>query len=379
MLDPFDDYPVHQTAEPVAHTLQSDRNAYDRYFFHGFSTDGDLFFGAAMGVYPNIGVIDAAFSVARHGRQRSVHASARLPASRAETAVGPIRIEVVRPLDTLRVVVDAEDLGVRADLRFRAVTVAVEEPRHTLRAGSTVVLDATRLTQWGDWTGSLNVDGDEVALTGPVPGGRDRSWGIRPLADGAPGAPSGELPQVYWWWAPLRFADGCLHAGGQEDADGARPFGFASRLPLLGPEEQADEDRPRVDPPGSPSVEPLRRGDLTVAWRPGTRQAAHARLTTVAWDGGSEEIELEPLCRFAMCGLGYTSADWPHGRWHGELAVGSESWQLDELDWSDVHHLHVQQLVRARRGDDVGLGVLEQLALGPHPSGLVGFTDPAPG
>ena len=33
MLTRFDDYPIHQTPEPVAQVATSDRNAYDRYWF----------------------------------------------------------------------------------------------------------------------------------------------------------------------------------------------------------------------------------------------------------------------------------------------------------------------------------------------------------
>ena len=76
MLSAFDDYPIHQTGDPIAHTASGDLNHYDRYFFNGYTTDGSLYFGAAMGLYPNRRVIDAAFSVVRDGLQVSVHASA---------------------------------------------------------------------------------------------------------------------------------------------------------------------------------------------------------------------------------------------------------------------------------------------------------------
>jgi hypothetical protein len=139
VLSPFDDYPIHQTPEPIAHLASGDRNAYDRYFFHGYDREGDIFFGAALGVYPNRHVVDASFSVVRGGVQRSVHASGRLPFGDRPTRIGPIRIEVVKPLHTLRVVVDDTDdeLGVAADVTFAARTVAVEEPRHTSRNGPT--------------------------------------------------------------------------------------------------------------------------------------------------------------------------------------------------------------------------------------------------
>ncbi len=43
MLSKADDYPVHQLPEPIA-TAGTDRNFYDRYFFNGYSKDGETFF-----------------------------------------------------------------------------------------------------------------------------------------------------------------------------------------------------------------------------------------------------------------------------------------------------------------------------------------------
>ena len=73
MLTKADDYPVHQTPEPIA-IAGSDRNFYDRYFFNGYSRDGQHFFAVAMGIYPHLNVIDAAFSVIHRGRQSNVRA-----------------------------------------------------------------------------------------------------------------------------------------------------------------------------------------------------------------------------------------------------------------------------------------------------------------
>ena len=66
-ISPLDDYPVHQTPVPVAHMATGDPNHYDRYWFNGYDVDGEWYFGVAMGVYPNRGIIDAAFSILRDG------------------------------------------------------------------------------------------------------------------------------------------------------------------------------------------------------------------------------------------------------------------------------------------------------------------------
>jgi len=104
MLTPFDDHPIHQTPSPIAQPASSDPNQYDRYFFNGHDADGELFFAAAMGHYPNRGVVDAAFCVVHDGVQHSVFASGLISPERA-TTIGPLRVEVVEGLRTLRVVV----------------------------------------------------------------------------------------------------------------------------------------------------------------------------------------------------------------------------------------------------------------------------------
>ena len=72
MLSGYDDYPIHQAPVPVAETSGSDINFYDRYFFNGYEHDGSLYFGVAMGLYPNRHVADAAFSIVHDGQQLSV-------------------------------------------------------------------------------------------------------------------------------------------------------------------------------------------------------------------------------------------------------------------------------------------------------------------
>ena len=49
MLTKADDFPIHQTPEPIAYS-GTDRNFYDRYFFNGYNPDGSGFFAVAFGV-----------------------------------------------------------------------------------------------------------------------------------------------------------------------------------------------------------------------------------------------------------------------------------------------------------------------------------------
>jgi hypothetical protein len=372
VLSSFDDYPIHQTARPVASPATADLNHYDRYFFNGYTPDGSLFFAAALGLYPNRHVVDAAFSVVLAGgtaeaEQISVHASGRAPTDRVDAGtVGPIRVEVVEPLRTLRVVVDAPEQALRAELLFEHRSPPLEEPPFLLQAGVRVVMDVTRLTQFGRWTGWVEVDGSRVELAAGTVGSRDRSWGVRPVGErGSTGAPVAD-PQYFWLWAPINFDHLATHFDVNEFADGRRwhESGFVV----------VDDE------PG----EPMRTVDYRLGWRAGTRSVSWCEIDLHPHAGEPSTVRLEPLFDFHMLGIGYGHPEWSHGVWKGEAVVGGERWSLPVDDPLAPHHVHVQSLVRATTsgglGEHVGLGVLEQFVVGRHaPSGLDGLFDGAPG
>ncbi len=79
-LSSWDDYPVHQASELIAHPATSDRNFYDRYYFNMHPSDDDWFAIFGFGQYPNLGVVDAFIDVRRGGSQHVVRSSA--PAGR---------------------------------------------------------------------------------------------------------------------------------------------------------------------------------------------------------------------------------------------------------------------------------------------------------
>lgn len=371
MLSRMDDYPIHQSPLPVSHPATSDRNHYDRYFFNGYMPDGEVFFGAAMGLYPNRQVIDAAFSVIHRGVQRSVFASGLAPLEPSSTAVGPLRVEVLEPMRTLRVLVEDNDTDLAADLTFTARTEAVEERRQTRAAQNRTVMDVTRFTQSGHWSGWLRSDGRLVELDPAVARGtRDRSWGVRPVGEPPGGAPSSEPPQVFWLWAPVHFPSRCTYIALFGDAEGDLWYQHC----LIAP---ATDARGLTGAKGDRSPEAMRGVELEIAWEPGTRRSSSATIVLQDAAGSQHRLELEPLLTFQMCGLGYMHPVWSHGVWHGDLATGSDSWKLAEVDASAPQNIHIQQLCRARLDGEEGYGVLEQLVVGPHrPSGLEGILDP---
>ena len=234
MLTPFDDYPIHQTPLPVAHPASGDPNHYDRFWFNGYTED--FYFAAGMAVYPNRGIIDGAFAVVHDGVQRSVFASGRIPQDRSQTRIGPLTIDVVEPLRVTRVRADAADLGIDADVTFTARTVALEEPRQTITAGTKSVMDSTRLTQWGTWSGRIVAGGAEIPID-RVYGTKDRSWGVRPVGEPTPSAPETTLPQIFFLWAPINWSDCCTHFLCFERANGDRFVGSQAVLQIVGEQD----------------------------------------------------------------------------------------------------------------------------------------------
>ena len=366
MLSGYDDYPIHQAPLPVAETSGSDINFYDRSFCNGYHRDGSSYFGVAMGLYPNRHVADAAFSVMHADEQLSVFASQRAPHDRRDaTHVGPIRIDVLDPMQAVRVSVDARAQGVRAELTFAARSGAIEEPHYWWRVGVRTVFDYTRFTQFGTWSGWIEVDGHRTDVSSEsVWGSRDRSWGIRPNGEPAPtGAPVAPA-QFFWLWAPVNFATLSTHFDVNEFGDGRRwhEVGVIARTDGTSPET-------------------MRTVDYRIHWRPGTRWADRFEYDLVDWHGQVHTVTLVPRREFQMSGLGYGHPEFGHGMWKGESVLAAERIPLPVTTPCTRQHVHVQAICDATYvapdgSVEHGIGILEQLAIGPHPTGLTGILDP---
>jgi hypothetical protein len=359
MLTKGDDFPLHQTSEPMAFA-GTDRNFYDRYFFNGYSPDGSVFFAAAMGFYPQLGIVDAAFCVLVDGVQHNLRASRRSSGERLDLSVGPISINIDVPLERIALNIAANDGPTRAELQFTARHFPIEEPRFIRRTGTRLFMDYTRMTQNGHWSGWVEVAGgrhDAANWTGT----RDRSWGIRPV--GAPESqPPAEGPfsQFFWIWTPMNFVDRSLFFHSNDDREG-QPWNRRAVIVGDGGNEQHFDS-----------------ATFALDWQPGTRRISGSAVDL----SGDRRLTLTPMGHvFAMSGLGYTHPVWGHGRDHGAAPVVAHD-QLTESErsWGNPLALHIQALVAAELDDGEtthhGMGVLEQLFVGPHrPTGLSGLMD----
>ncbi len=373
MITSFDDYCIHQTTQPVAEPSTSDKNFYDRYWFNGFDAEANYIFEIGFGLYPNRRVMDGHFSVALEGKQYAFHGSRRAPRDRRETAVGPLRITVETPMRAIRVTLATNEHNIECDLLFTAASVPHEEPQNVMYDDGHLMMHNSRFTQMGYWSGYFSVDGRRIEVQRSY-GTRDKSWGVRPVGEpqgGAPGLLNGE-PGVYWVWNPINFGDLCTQFGTFEDRDGEPEQVSADLLPLY--------DDPADIPDGADAgMIQMPRAEHHIEWVTGTRQAGPTAVTLHDKAGQRYHIEMEPLLRFYMLGIGYNHAEWGHAIWKGELETAREEWVQADMDPLDYQHLHTHTVVRARMGDRVGMGTLETIVIGRHaPSGFTDFFDGAP-
>ncbi len=369
MLSKFDDYPIHQTAEPIFHTASSDRFHYDRFWYNGHDRDGEFYFGIALCRYPNLGILDGSLSLAVGGRQYAFHGSCRAPLEPTELTIGPMQLHILEPMGRHRLVIADNETGMSCDLTFTPKTACIEEGRQTLRNERHLIMDVTRLDQFGSWSGWIRYDGKELVVDGASTLGlKDRSWGIRPVGDAyTGGAPLSQGQSAHFMWVPIHWEDQCSLAGWFEDETGHQWHTDQGFLPLY-PEMSAI--------PGTNDAAAKAwhgKVDYQIDMIPGTRRAKSAVITMNDRSGESLEISLEPVLVHRLKGLGYQHPEWGHGKWHGELRIEAESWTDAELDPLALENLHIQQVVVARCGDKVGHGVMEQLHLGP--STKLGFNE----
>lgn len=373
MLTKFDDYPIQQTAEPIAYLATSDRDAYGRYWFNGFDPDGEFYFSIAFGVYPHREVMDCALSIVRRdGTQDNFRASRRLQGDRTDTRVGPLTLHIDEPMRRLRITIDKNSTGITADLTFHANSPAHVEPLDLLRMGVRVVMQNTRYSQFGMWGGHITV-GERRQEINPerVCGVRDRSWGCRSVGEPEGGATRRVPEQLFWLWAPIIWKDRSTHYGLFEDAQGRRSKEFGQIFPRY-PIESG------FDTLSEAGFKQIIAGDHRLTFQKGSRMIGPSEIDLIE-DGKTTTIKLEPLLLFHMMGIGYGHPTWGHGCYKGEEAIVSEHWNLKDIDINAPQYQHCQQVVRATSGDQVGYGVVEQYISGPHHRywPVTGSTNPA--
>jgi hypothetical protein len=325
MLSELDDTLWHQIPSTFDHVGTSDPRFFDRYWFAIYEPQGRTALQFTLGVYNNMNVVDGGFVVVHGERQYNLRVSRSLR-PRFETSVGPMCVEVVRPLEEFLLVVEpaegsdlAHDHHVHGELRWRGVLPPEEEKPHFERIRGRVAQEYQRFDQVGVCTGWLDIAGERVELNDWW-ACRDHSWGVRPsmgIPEPVTGA-SVSISKVGSLFSFLFFSTDTL-AGHLQIAERG-----AERTYLTG----LVRDRRNLAAPDVHVVD----ATLRLEFHEGTRRFRDAVADVVFDDGRRASIRSSGIgSAIAMPGLGYS------GGFDDTLGLGA--WRGDnhrEIDVWDV-------------------------------------------
>lgn len=177
---------------PIAQVASDHPDWQDRFYFNIHDPEGEFAAITGLGAFPNRGYHQAYMFVVHKGMHYNYLNIRPLNADREEMYAGSLKFEIVEPLKSWRLEVADEANGIHASLQFDArCPLYTFSPVHW-QDGDRLVADQMHYTQSGRYTGSFQI-GDQKWTDGLV-GMRDRSWGVRAMA---------EVPM--WIWVSAQF------------------------------------------------------------------------------------------------------------------------------------------------------------------------------
>ncbi|NMH98225.1 hypothetical protein [Pseudonocardia acidicola] len=358
-LSPPDEYFTHQVAYPHAMVGSSDPSWRERYWISLQDIAAkDTVLSVGLGQYPNQDVQEG-FAVLSDGRtQTNVRVARALSPRNDVMHIGPLRVEVVKPFEELRLILDDNPSGLAFDITWSSRLEPVLEGRHFEVSRTRVTHDAIRYVQLGRASGTLTGPGGERTLTPETWWGeRDHSWGTRPLPR-AQGAPPGARPEwTMLMFCPLQLPEFGLHFYLKE-AEPGRPLHLSAGIsrPFGAPDEEEmivglDHDLRWVEGAAAPTLE-------------------GGRITLSLGSGRKLDFDLTAqVGRAHLRGGGYEGWNgWYQGHWKGDDSLEHETWDLTDRDqFYRYAKAGSDHLVEVRHEGQVGYGIMEYMVLPGYP------------
>src|SRR4051812_32079940 len=138
----------HQIVDTFAVVGTSDLSWTEKVCAMAAARDGSLQLGFGLGRYNNRNVMDAYAGTSRGVEQITVRASRSLGADPLQTVIGPIRYEIVEPLQRIRFVLEPNTTQpIAFDWTFEAAFPPAFEHRNVSRTGNRISADIVRYHQ----------------------------------------------------------------------------------------------------------------------------------------------------------------------------------------------------------------------------------------
>jgi hypothetical protein len=376
-LLPADEGFTHQIVDTFARVGQTDRAWTEKLWAMAAAVDGSVSLAFGLGKYTNRNVLDGFAGVSRGTTQWTVRGSRRLAADPSATAVGPIRYEVVEPLERVRMILEPNDVvPISFEWELRGVVPPMlEEPEtHISRSRYRIDADVLRFHHSGVASGWVDIDGERIEIDEAAwVSSRDRSWGVRyqvgvPIEDvEATPQPEGTAGLVIWM--PVTMFK----------ADGGSPYGlFTYFQRYAGPGWSTGSAQGAIE---------LRTGrrlpfsviEPSLEFDDATRRLTSGSIRYVLADGTEKVLTVRPVSDTGFhLGTGlYAGFDGHHqGEWRGDLVVDGE--RIDACDDPAVArriHQHRDCVVRLEdeATGDWGIGSAQTIITGAHDA--IGLTE----
>jgi hypothetical protein len=338
-----DELLIHQHHDTFASVATSDPSWTERVYGWAADAGGEVAVAFGLSRYLNRNVMDAYGLVAVGTTQYNVRASRRLYPEPSETAVGPLRYEVIEPLRAVRCVLEPNDAQ---PIAFDVTLTGTGRPQpehHLVRRGYRRIDDVTRYVQIGQASGYVEVDGRRIELAPQDSLAiRDHSWGIRsgvgkpdPDDTAAGGVAEGSTLRMFW-------------TPGRLDGPGGRTHIHLAHWDAESRRGRHDENTTTVTTPDGQLLH-----STNVSWKPNfspSGQIVKVDFECELEDGSRHDFLIEPIGASKVF-LGPGLYGGYHGRYHGEdrgkLAVDGDlvADTADPLIAAPLHQLS-QEIAR---------------------------------
>jgi len=366
----------HQVVETFASVGQSDLAWAEKVCGMAAAKDGSLQIGFGFGKYTNRNVVDGYAGVGRGVEQWVVRASRALHSDPETVNVGPISYEIIEPLHSVRVKLEAnEQQPIAFDIVFKSIVPCVVEQREDRRDmhGYRKATDQVRYHQTGVVSGWVEVAGERTLVSEDSwISTRDKSWGVRPQV----GMPITDLepdyhqriPQVLAIWNPMLFQrdDGSQYAFHHYFLQFSAP-GFEQQSVQGGLEESQGVTSKLI------GMTPDLNFDTP------SKRLQGGEFLFLMEDGSERPMRFEKLSEtgFYLGAGGYHGGDdHHHGSWRGELHVdGDHAMDASQAGVLERYKQFRDCMIRIEDpvGGGIGWGNCQTYIHGPWPEfGLSG-------
>ncbi len=205
MLVGMDEYPFHQITDTFAAVAGSDPQWNDGHYVCFCDEAGEVCLTSNLRLYQNNDVLDGFVCVRHDGRQHNLRLSRRLRPDLDHLGVGPLRLEVIEPMRTLRLVLERNAYGLAVDVRCHSSAVPYQDPIEITRVDGRLLSERATYEITGTCEGTVEVGGQSIELTSATAAFfRNHSWGYQagrggPRPYGAPLGTPRRVPGIRQW------------------------------------------------------------------------------------------------------------------------------------------------------------------------------------